>query len=205
MDSGISTTSDVVSGGIVGSDGPTSAVRRSICSWMVLPRAAGISVGAWLDAAAGLPCVLAWRRCMVYCALANWTCSCVMQPAGPRFVAGDLNLLLHKVPQLARLQCHGFVEIQDLRAARQGVSPEVTCKNSSRKDFLFVSPELQEMFLACKVDPTYWADHSVVSASFRPSRVHLSRFVWRMPRPRAQQPQGSLLDDDLDVGLFLSY
>ena len=37
MDSGISTTSfSVICGG---SDGPTSCVKRSICSWMVLPRA----------------------------------------------------------------------------------------------------------------------------------------------------------------------
>ena len=116
------------------------------------------------------------------------------QSVGPRFLAGDLNMLLHKLPQLARLHSHGFVEVQTLRAARHGIAPEVTCKNSSRKDFLFISPELQDMFLSCKVDPSYWADHSVVSASFRATRTHLCRFVWRSPRPRAPLPRGSLPD-----------
>ena len=114
------------------------------------------------------------------------------QPTGPRFVAGDLNLLLRKVPQLARLHSHGFAEIQDIRAARQGILPENTCKNSSRKDFLFVSPELQEMFMGCRIDPTFSADHSLVSATFRLSRSHIPRFIWRTPRPRTALPQGSL-------------
>ena len=83
-------------------------------------------------------------------------------------------MLLRKLPQLSRLHRHGFVEVQTLRAARHGIAPEVTCKNSSRKDFLFISPELQEMFLSCKVDPSYWADHSVVSASFRATSVALT-------------------------------
>ena len=101
-------------------------------------------------------------------------------------------MLLHKVPQLARLHSRGFAEIQDIRAARQGILPENTCKNSSRKDFLFVSPELQEKFMGCRIDPTYWADHSLVSATFRMSQSHIPRFIWRAPRPRTALPQGSL-------------
>ena len=48
------------------------------------------------------------------------------QPVGPRFLAGDWNLELHELPQLALLRARGFVEIQDLRAARTGQEVEPT-------------------------------------------------------------------------------
>ena len=109
------------------------------------------------------------------------------QPVGPRFVAGDWNLEVQELPQLALLRARGFIDIQDLRAARTGEAVEPTCKGKTRKDFLFVSPELQATFLAASVDPTFWPDHSVVSASFGLPRDHLVFFSWRQPVPRTSQ------------------
>ena len=106
------------------------------------------------------------------------------QRSGPRFLAGDWNLEMHELPQLSRLRAHGFVEVQDLRAALTGVVPEVTCKGCTRKDFLFISPELQAMFRQACVDSTFFADHAVVSASFQAAKDSIPRFVWRMPRRR---------------------
>ena len=106
------------------------------------------------------------------------------QKTGPRFVAGDWNLEFHAIPQLERLRRQGFIEVQDLRYARAGVLPQPTCKRSSRKDFLFLSPELQSLFLDVVVDDTYWADHAVISASFRVESESVPRFVWRRPQRR---------------------
>ena len=102
------------------------------------------------------------------------------QPAGPRFLAGDWNLD-------ALLRARGFVEVQDLRAAVTGQAPEPTCKGKTRKDFLFVSPELQATFKTARIDPTFWPDHSVVSASFELPREHLAFFSWRRPVVRTTQ------------------
>ena len=107
------------------------------------------------------------------------------QPSGPRFLAGDWNLEMHELPQLSRLRAHGFVEVQDLRALLTGVLPEVTCKGCTRKDYLFISPELQTMFLQATVDDTFWADHAVIFATFQAAKDSIPRFVWRMPLRRA--------------------
>ena len=70
------------------------------------------------------------------------------------------------------------------RAERTGHAAEATCKGKTRKDFLFVSPELQATFLEARIDPTFWPDHSLVSASFEIPREHIAFFSWRQPVPR---------------------
>ena len=110
------------------------------------------------------------------------------QRTGPRFVSGDWNLEPHQFPQFERLRQNGFIDAQDLRYARLGVSPEATCKRSTRKDFLFISPELQAMFQSVSVDGTYWADHAALLASFRYAGHDVPRFLWRMPARRPAAP-----------------
>ena len=101
----------------------------------------------------------------------------------------DWNLELHELPQTRSLLSKGFVEIQDIRSSRQGIAPEVTCKNRTRKDFVFVSAELLALFVDAQVDPTYWADHSVVSARFRLPDAYVHRFTRRAPLRRTK-PSG---------------
>ena len=110
------------------------------------------------------------------------------QRTGPRFVSGDWNLEPHQFPQFDRLRQEGFIDVQDLRFAKFGVPPEATCKGTTRKDFLFISPELQALFQNAVVDDTYWADHSMVSASFKYTGEEVPRFHWRMPARRPAAP-----------------
>ena len=117
------------------------------------------------------------------------------QLVGPRFIAGDWNLELHELPQFPLLRSRGFVDIQDLHAARSGQAVQPTCKGKTRKDFLFVSPELQAIFLEARVDPTYWADHSVVSATFALPKEHVAYFSWRRPMPRVSQAEVQVQGD----------
>ena len=102
--------------------------------------------------------------------------------------SGDWNLEPHQFPQIDRLRQQGFIDVQDLRYARLGVPPEATCKRSTRKDFSFVSPELQAMFQTACVDCTYWADHAAVLATFRCAGNEVPRFHWRMPARRGPAP-----------------
>ncbi|CAE7525471.1 Pol [Symbiodinium sp. CCMP2592] len=89
---------------------------------------------------------------------------------GPRFIAGDFNIEPHALTLMPLWRRHGFVEIQDLWHARHGVLPVPTCKRKTRKDFLLISPELQELLLDVQVDDTWFADHSLLLASFRITR-----------------------------------
>ena len=110
------------------------------------------------------------------------------QASGPRFVAGDWNLEIHELPQARRLLDRGFVEIQDLRAARFGIAPECTCKNATRKDFVWISPELQPAFVGASVDPSFWPDHALLAAQFRLPRASVPFFSWRRPTRRPGRP-----------------
>ena len=114
------------------------------------------------------------------------------QPTGPRFIAGDWNLELHELPQAALLASRGFVEVQDLRAARSGFAPEATCKSCTRKDFVFLSPELQALFCDAFVDCTYWADHALVAAKLTIPSESIPRFVWKQPQHRSQVSEVAL-------------
>ena len=64
------------------------------------------------------------------------------QPTGPRFVSGDFNLTLEEVPHLDLLRQHGFRELQEVAQIKFGRDPVNTCKQATRKDFVFLSPEL---------------------------------------------------------------
>ena len=101
---------------------------------------------------------------------------------------------IQDLPQAQVLRSRGFIDVQDLRTARTGVGVDVTCKGKTRKDFLFISPELQAAFVDAKVDPTYWADHSVVSATFALPREHVPFFVWRQPIHRQSKAHVVLQD-----------
>ena len=77
----------------------------------------------------------------------------------------------------------GWVEVQDLCLSRIGRPIVNTCKGATRKDYLWLSPELALGFLDLHVDSETFADHAVLVASFAGGRAHLERFVWPCPKP----------------------
>ena len=107
----------------------------------------------------------------------------LIDAVGPRFIAGDWNHDLHKFESVQRLHDLGFREIQDLHFERTGCSPQATCRMKTRRDFLFISPEMIPMFRSCKVDDTMWPDHSAVIGTFEGGADQLVRFVWPQPQP----------------------
>ena len=109
----------------------------------------------------------------------------VIEGVGPRVICGDFNLEPQQVPQAAFWRTKGFIEVQDLQQRLTGRSPAVTCKGKTRKDFCWISPELQSLFVEACVDETFFADHSVVFARLRTPSANVPRFSWRMPTGHA--------------------
>ena len=118
----------------------------------------------------------------------------ILDAVGPRFVAGDWNHDLEKFTAVTRLQSLGFIEIQDLHCHRTGIVQQATCRMKTRRDFLFVSPELACLFRSCSVDDSIWPDHSAVIGTFEGGLDELTRFVWPMPKPIPWEIIGTVPD-----------
>ena len=100
---------------------------------------------------------------------------------GPRFVAGDWNCTYGSIPVFDLLHNFGFKDVQDVAWERWGIQPKVTCKRKTRKDFLFLSPELQAIMTGCSIDDDVWPDHAVLKGVFRNLTVAIPRTIWPKP------------------------
>ena len=112
----------------------------------------------------------------------------VLQGEGPRFIAGDFNLEPHSNRFAPLWAQHGFVDVQDLWHRATGVVPKVTCKASTRKDFVFVSPELHGLLKEVVIDETWFCDHALVQATFKTEGLKQVVPVWRVPKARPLPP-----------------
>ena len=117
-------------------------------------------------------------NCLLQAALAR-----VLQLSGPRFIGGDFNHDHDSLEMVGVIRRLGFVDIQDLHTSRHGILPVATCRGKTRRDYLFVSPELASMFVSCVVKDWDWSDHSSLVAEFRCSSLDLERFPWPRPDP----------------------
>ena len=102
---------------------------------------------------------------------------------GPRYLCGDLNHEMDQLPNLHRLLDLGWKEAQDLEHLLHGRLPQHTCKGCTRKDMLWLSPELITSFHTVKVDHERFADHSVLRAEFDVDGAFAQRYLWPMPLP----------------------
>jgi len=100
---------------------------------------------------------------------------------GPRFVAGDWNAAQPELPVFARLEEAGFLDIQDVAHQRWGVSPQPTCKGVTRKDYLYLSPELQQLLLSVEVYPDVFPDHAVLLGVFQSLQTLPPKQIWFSP------------------------
>ena len=107
---------------------------------------------------------------------------------GPRILAGDFNLLEPDNPYEPHWRNCGFVEVQQLWAKTTGQVPQATCKQCTRKDFLYISAELVPFVREVQVQHDWFADHSVLLTHLSLPRVQPARPIWRMPRPRPIPP-----------------
>ena len=84
---------------------------------------------------------------------------------GPKFIAGDFNQLEGQLPITQNLEQAGWQEIQNFAFRHWQVLPGPTCQHKTRKDFLYISPELQQHVLAVSNEFDRFPDHSTLLAS----------------------------------------
>ena len=105
----------------------------------------------------------------------------LMPIGGLRFFAGDFNFEKGGLEIFQTLEAAGFRDLQDLAFTRWGYRVQKTCKQSTRKDFCFISPELQTFLVDVRIDQTVWADHATIQGLFRGGSNNLITHHWRVP------------------------
>lgn len=102
---------------------------------------------------------------------------------GPRFVAGDWNVSPGTLPVFEALEAAGFRDMQDIAAGLWGQKIVPTCKAVTRKDYCFISRELQHLLKEVHVANDFFPDHAVMWGVFRSLSQVLPRHVWFTPKP----------------------
>ena len=88
----------------------------------------------------------------------------VLAQPGPKFIGGDFNQHPGILEITKEWEVAGWREIQDIASDKWGIRPSMTCHGKTRKDFLYLSPELQDKVSKVVVDNLTFPDHAVVYA-----------------------------------------
>eukprot|EP00438_Fugacium_kawagutii_P028493 Skav203238 [mRNA] locus=scaffold2746:152563:162464:+ [translate_table: standard] len=107
----------------------------------------------------------------------------VYQAYGPRIIMGDFNGDCDDYEAVQEWKRHGFVEVQQYAEQKWGRTPMVTCKNSTIKDFLFISRELVPLLQRVVVEPGPFADHPILYGEFQDFPKPQSVDIWQRPLP----------------------
>eukprot|EP00435_Cladocopium_sp_Y103_P012729 s322_g3.t1 len=102
---------------------------------------------------------------------------------GPRYIAGDFNETEGSLSAFDGLRAMGFLDLQELALKWWGRPLQSTCKNRTRKDFVFVSPELQSLLIDVEVIDDVWPDHAVLMWRFQGFKHAPKRSIWPVPQP----------------------
>ena len=100
---------------------------------------------------------------------------------GLRVVMGDFNMEYGDVDAFRLLHEAGFRDAQTVWNERYGYPIRPTCKGSTRKDYVFLSPELQGLLTSVELLDDVWSDHSVIQCFFHGGSKSVPRFEWRLP------------------------
>lgn len=103
--------------------------------------------------------------------------------SGPRFIAGDVNHDLTSLECYETLEAMSFRDAQDVHFENFGIPPRATCKHKTRRDYLLMSPEMQNLFERCDILDDVWPDHSPIIARFKGGPSDLVRYPWPVPDP----------------------
>ena len=123
-------------------------------------------------------------------AVASQVC---FKATGPRLVAGDFNALADSLPSFNILREAGFKDIQQLAWERWGIEPKPTSKGCNRIDFLYLSPELQQLLTQVQILDSIWADHSVLLGHFWPPMAQVPKTIWCPPKDFPWPPSFSFV------------
>ena len=98
-------------------------------------------------------------------------------------LSGDWNVAQDSLPAFGLLSRAGFRDLQDIALERWGKPLQHTCKGRTRRDFFYVSPELQDLLLDVEMHHDVWPDHSVLVGKFQKPALLPYVMVWPTPEP----------------------
>ena len=99
------------------------------------------------------------------------------------FVAGDWNQEPGVLSEPLKWEQKGWKDVQTLARQRWGIQEVVTCKHATRKDFLYLSPGLQELLMSVTTTWDHFTDHSCLQAILKEPSVSPLEARWFKPRP----------------------
>ena len=108
------------------------------------------------------------------------TAELVLGREGPRAILGDMNCPVGALHNMAIWKAKGWIELQDLMWHLHGIEPRNTCKNATRPDQIWLSPELA----ALVVNVSVWdfcPDHQALLAGLHVPTARISELQWRLP------------------------
>ncbi len=118
---------------------------------------------------------------------------------GPRFVAGDWNLERDSIPQADYWESLGWKEAQIFAFEKWGQPIRATCKNTTVKDFVYLSPELQPMVTSVTVDNTICPDHAAIIIELKDFGKPEPQLIWRKPIASCWEEVGKLQESASSV------
>ena len=113
---------------------------------------------------------------------------------GFRVICGDFNQPIRALPQTEEWSKLGFVEIQEYAWQKWNRPIEFTSKSLAVRDYVWISPELIPYLESVHTDDSWFADHSILYARFRPFGSPASLPIWRKPLPLPWEVCGSTQD-----------
>ena len=104
----------------------------------------------------------------------------VLGRKGVRIICGDLNHAFSSLSEIDLWTREGWIECQDAAWQRWQQPPLPTCKHSTRRDAVFLSPEAASLLESVQVFHCF-ADHATVVANLRVDLESHTGFRWPAP------------------------
>ena len=107
----------------------------------------------------------------------------ILPQVGPKFICGDFNQFPDRLAEPKLWEAAGWVEAQTWAQRQWNIEPMMTCKGKTRKDFLFLSPEMLQLLQQVRVDAQCFADHAVLQAKMRSPSAPTMMYLWPKAKP----------------------
>ena len=117
----------------------------------------------------------------------------VLGRGGPRVIVGDFNASPDELEQCQLWRARGWIECQDWAHQCWQIPIRTTCKNATRRDFIWMSPEAAALCSDVQVNP-HFMEHDTVQISLKISRTVPMQLQWIHP---AQIPWSQVNQDIL--------
>ena len=99
---------------------------------------------------------------------------------GVRIVVGDFNHAPASLPEIQTWRAQGWTEAQEVAADWWAQPVQATCKGSTTRDFIWMSPEAQALLQSVQVREVF-QEHSTVQIELGVSSATVRPQVWPLP------------------------